>query len=224
MFGYVYKTVNTVNGKIYIGKKHSITFYENYYGSGKLIKRALEKYGLENFKVEVIKWSKTLDELNYDEKYYIKYFDSNFKSGKGYNISDGGDGGNIISTLSKEDYDSFIKGCKIRNSGIKNPNYKNGEKIMGDLNPSKRPDVREKLKKTSSGKNNGMYGVRGENHPRYNTTHSEESRKKISDSLKKVTYLKVCKYCENQFESKHARTSYCTKDCKKRQYRDNKNR
>jgi len=53
--GYVYKTVNTVNGKKYIGSKIGPHGYEgpffdsNYYGSGVDLNRAIDKYGKDKF-------------------------------------------------------------------------------------------------------------------------------------------------------------------------------
>ena len=44
----IYKTTNLVNGKIYIGKDSKNN--PNYLGSGNLLKKALIKYGKENFK------------------------------------------------------------------------------------------------------------------------------------------------------------------------------
>ena len=54
MIGYIYKTTNLINGKIYIGQHKSSSFDTNYYGSGKLLIKALKKYGKENFKIELI--------------------------------------------------------------------------------------------------------------------------------------------------------------------------
>lgn len=220
MFGYIYKTTNNINGKIYIGKKHSKIFLENYYGSGKLIKRAIEKYGLENFVVEIIEECNTLEELNNREIYYIEFFNSHFSLGKGYNIALGGDGGNLIGMLPDIEYNSFVLDCKKRAKGKNNPNYGNGDKISGDKNPSKRPDVRKKLSKANSGKNNAMYGKKGKLHPNYGKTQSEETKNKIKKSLSNTTYKKTCKNCEKEFETKYARTTYCNKECK-REYRDN---
>ena len=59
---YVYKTTNLVNGKMYIGKHRSDSFDPNYYGSGFLLWRSIRKYGIENFKVEVIKYFDSEDE------------------------------------------------------------------------------------------------------------------------------------------------------------------
>lgn len=54
MYGYIYKTTNLINGKFYIGKHKSEKYDPSYYGSGKIIRLAIKKYGLENFKNEVL--------------------------------------------------------------------------------------------------------------------------------------------------------------------------
>ena len=54
MFGYIYKTTNLINGKIYIGKRQKQEFDKYYLGSGIYLKKAIEKYGKENFSCEII--------------------------------------------------------------------------------------------------------------------------------------------------------------------------
>jgi hypothetical protein len=46
--------------------------------------------------------------------------------------------------------------------------------ISGDLNPSKRLDVRKKISQKVSGKNNGMYGMVGELNPAFGMKHTKE--------------------------------------------------
>lgn len=90
----IYKITNLVNNKIYIGKDTSSNL--NYYGSGVLIKKAINKYGLENFKKEILEECQTNQELCNREKYWISFYDSTNRL-IGYNISFGGDGGDTMS-------------------------------------------------------------------------------------------------------------------------------
>lgn len=98
MYGYIYKTTNLINGMIYVGQHKAINFSKIYKGSGKLITEAFKKYGKENFKVELLEWCETKEELDEKEKYWVKYFGlPNFNIG--YNISKGGQ-------------DKSFEGCK----------------------------------------------------------------------------------------------------------------
>jgi hypothetical protein len=92
----IYKITNLINNKIYIGK--DTTNNPKYYGSGLLIKRSINKYGIENFSKEILEKvdSDDYDYLSKREKYWIKYYNStNLEIG--YNISPGGDGGDTLS-------------------------------------------------------------------------------------------------------------------------------
>ena len=50
----VYKTINLINQKYYIGKHSSEDPNDNYLGSGIALQRAIKKHGAENFKKEVL--------------------------------------------------------------------------------------------------------------------------------------------------------------------------
>lgn len=94
---YIYKITNLINGKIYIGKRVRETKKDikNYYGSGIAIKNAIIKYGIENFKKEILEHIETkynCKELCDREKYWIAFYHSNDKN-IGYNLTIGGDGG-----------------------------------------------------------------------------------------------------------------------------------
>lgn len=90
MYGYIYKTTNLINGKIYIGQHKAKKFDgKNYLGSGQIFMRALEKYGKDNFVVELLCICNTKEELNEKEIYYINLYNSKDEA-VGYNILPGG--------------------------------------------------------------------------------------------------------------------------------------
>lgn len=62
----VYRTTNLINGKIYIGVHSTNKIEDGYLGSGCIFKKALNKYGRENFLREV------LFEFNNPEEAYAK--------------------------------------------------------------------------------------------------------------------------------------------------------
>lgn len=90
MYGYIYKTTNLINGKIYVGQKKSEVFLnEKYLGSGKHLKRAVRRYGESSFKVELLQECNSEAEINSCEKYWIHELDAT-NPAIGYNISEGG--------------------------------------------------------------------------------------------------------------------------------------
>jgi len=88
--GYIYKITNLINKKIYIGKHISTTFDPDYFGSGRNINKAIEKYGIENFKIELECWAKNNMELDNLEIKYILQYRKLLGARNCYNIADGG--------------------------------------------------------------------------------------------------------------------------------------
>lgn len=101
----IYKITNKINGKSYIGQtSQKVEDRWNEHKRGKTsknspLKRAIEKYGWDNFTKEVIDTAETFEEAAEKEIYWIKYYKTCvLVHGKncGYNLSRGGEGVFII--------------------------------------------------------------------------------------------------------------------------------
>ena len=90
MYGYIYKTTNLLDNKIYIGQHKGKLFDPDYYGSGSWFSSVFRKYGKENFRCEVIEECKTQQSLNERETYWIENFQSRNPS-IWYNLAKGGE-------------------------------------------------------------------------------------------------------------------------------------
>lgn len=87
----VYKTINLVNDKFYIGKHQTEDPYDAYLGSGKLLSHAIKKYGIENFKKEVLFVFDSEEEMNLKEKELVT--EEFCLREDVYNLNVGGEGG-----------------------------------------------------------------------------------------------------------------------------------
>lgn len=86
-YGYVYLITNKMNGHKYVGMRASSEFDNDYWGSGLLIRRAIEKYGKDNFTREVLHWCKDHTELIMTEVAELKNRNA-ATSSEYYNIID----------------------------------------------------------------------------------------------------------------------------------------
>jgi group I intron endonuclease len=118
----IYKTTNLINQKFYVGKDTHNN--PNYYGSGKRLKLAIQKYGIENFKKEIIEICDSVEKLNERERFWIKELNA---INEGYNISLGGDGGDTISNNQRKYEIAKIHSQKMK---MEKFNKKKGTKVV----------------------------------------------------------------------------------------------
>ena len=107
----IYCITNLVNGKKYIGqsrnienrwREHRLKPFQPNYKDGKILYQAIRKYGLDNFKFEVLEKCK-IEELDEREIYWIAFYQTFPPDlGKGYNETKGGDSGISCKLKEKE--------------------------------------------------------------------------------------------------------------------------
>lgn len=188
MYGYVYLTQNMLNGRVYIGQHKAKEFDTKYYGSGKILRQAIEKYGIECFNCELLESCDTKEQLNLAEKNWIIHFKSLGDDVDLYNIADGGEGGDIYHTLSNEDRKKFRAKCKPDKSkrdyvasGKKawETRKRHGTDKMSDEQRQKLVDSHKGKKRSIESVNKG---VRTRKQRGYK--HSDVTKRKISEGNK----------------------------------------
>ena len=173
--GCIYVIKNTVNNKVYVGqtvKTMNERWDEHLYnakpdGREQLIYLAMRKYGVEKFHVELVKMADGTESLDELEIYYIDKFNS--LTPGGYNMTRGG---------SKFKDDNPMYHEEIRKKVSKH--------FVGDKNPAKRPEVKEKIRQKALGRkaSDEARAKMSANNPRqWLGKHlSEETRTKISQN------------------------------------------
>jgi group I intron endonuclease len=87
----IYRIINKLNGKIYIGKHQTNDVNDNYMGSGRAIKTAIKRHGSNNFSKEILFVYDSEKEMNDKEKELVtELFISDPDT---YNLGIGGEGG-----------------------------------------------------------------------------------------------------------------------------------
>ena len=166
---YVYVIVNKINLKLYFGS-HS---WENegvdptYYGSGKIIKQAVKKYGKDNFIVYPIKFYNNAEECRKAEEELLTKYDV-ANNPYCYNIKNGAIG------WTSEDI-----------TGENNPMY--GKNLS--------EEHRKKLSQANKGEKHPQYGKRGRDSHNYGRHHTVETRRKLSKAKndKKIPVVAIHK-------------------------------
>jgi len=183
----IYKITNLINQKIYIGKTTrglDVRMNEHINRADKnhcmLISRAIAKYGEKHFKIEELDRNIDKSKLNELEKYWINFYNSN-NIAHGYNLTTGGDGGDIIGSLPNK-LEIYERRADSNRGKVRSEECR---QRISDASPNRGKKMsceqKEKLRQHNLGK-----------------VHSEETKKKISISClgrktSEVTKAKISK-------------------------------
>ena len=186
MSNYTYLVTNKINNKFYIGS-HSWTgegIDSNYYGSGKIIKQAVNKYGKDNFTVEVLYFYDTEEECRADEERILTEYDM-ANNPLAYNIKNSAVGWN--SKDMKE---------RWQNKEYRNKRIESTKKAMNRL------EVKEKLSKII--KELWQSEELKDNHRKTmkEVMNKPEMRKKISEALNKPEIKDKCSKIMKEVQNK----------------------
>lgn len=91
MHYFLYEIRNNLNGKIYVGVHKTEDMDDGYMGSGKVIRAAIEKYGIENFTKTILEEFSTSEEMFAREKEVVS--EEFLLRENVYNLRRGGSGG-----------------------------------------------------------------------------------------------------------------------------------
>lgn len=211
----VYLTTNIINDKKYIGVDSLNN--PNYLGSGKLLKKAILKYGRDSFKKEILFEFENLSDAYKKEAELITTYNA-IDSEDYYNIHPGGKGG--WGHLDTKGINNPMYGKSVRDVLIEKYGKREGIEIWekSRINAGKAISKKLKGKKLSETHKNNLSKSRKEfwdklseeekdlrrsemskNMKAANITRSDEYKKKMSESLKLKSseiHRKVeCKYC-----------------------------
>ena len=247
----IYKILNKINGKIYIGqtdKELSKRIAMHINTNKTYVQRALNKYGVNAFDISIIDSADTREILHEKEIYWIKTLDC--KVPKGYNLTDGGEGvggyshseetrkkiskntREAMSNLSPEKKEKL----KSRKGKLGQLNYNYGKKVspeiieklrlshlgipsgnkgkkhpykarsprpdmVGENNPAKRPEVREKIKANHPMKRSEVVAkfVKTKTGMKYKQeTKPQKKRPPVTENTRKLLSEKTSLYWKNK--------------------------
>ena len=188
MFYTIYKIINKINGKIYIGKHQTKDLNDGYMGSGKYLRYSIERYGIDNFEKEILfQFDTEIDMNNKEAELVTEEFCLREDT---YNICLGGKGGwsylnreglnrtqwhrennkshmhnmNIRSSIKRkelsEDKEYAEKYSKTRSDAIKKQIEEKGHPFKGKTHTIEWKERHSIImKEKQNGKNNSQFGT-----------------------------------------------------------------
>lgn len=180
MFYYLYKITNLVNGKIYVGVHKAKSMDDGYMGSGKVIKSAIEKYGLENFRKDILETFENAEAMYAREKEVVN--DDFLRRKDIYNLRRGGDGGfDYINKNEELRIEKNRKARRIANEQIERIYGDDWRSVIAKLGAvaANTPEVNAKRQQTRKER-----GIKSD----ASYMHTDVARAKHRESLKRIEH------------------------------------
>ena len=152
MLYYFYKITNLINNRYYYGVHRTNNINDGYMGSGVAIHRAYRKYGVDNFKKEILKYFDSEEEMYSYEEIFVN--DNLLKDPQCYNMTIGGRSNKTLGHMSRSiAKESLIKkSFKYWHTGdVEAKRAKAREKTLNYLANASKEELEEHHRKTSEG-------------------------------------------------------------------------
>lgn len=182
---FIYKIINTINNKIYIGQTWRSIYKRfnehcniNNKKKSAYLLNAIQKYGKENFKIELIMICHTQEIADYWEQYFIEYYNSNNRK-TGYNIRDGGSKGKLPQKTRRKMSIAKI-GVAPTEQAMVAAHLANTGRIHSEKEINKRAESHRGMKRSESTKKNISDSKIGKPSHRLGIKLSEETINKMS--------------------------------------------
>ena len=188
---FVYKTTNKINGMIYIGvHKCRHPGICGYLGSGKALRRAVDKHGRESFSRKILFFFDSLEEAFAKEKELVSIDFINDKMN--YNLVEGGKWGKLSDEV------EFLRRLKIsQSSRNRSVSDISKQKIRSTLlGHTVSTETREKISKANTGK------VLTESHKKNISIASKIRTKNRVDQVMKMIESNKCSKRSNETKQK----------------------
>ena len=169
MFYTIYKITNKINNKFYIGMHKTDNLDDGYMGSGKILKLAIKKHGIENFIKEIFHIFDNEKDMKNKEKELVTLNEMS------YNLCDGGKGGWGYVNRTRDHHLHNLKVAKSRT-------YQEPKLVEWNKSKQKSDLVKEAHRQ---GKYNHLYFNNRPDHDKFlKKSNSPETRKKRKDTYK----------------------------------------